>query len=199
MKTVLLAAVAALALTGPVSAQTVTECDRLAAHGSDPERVADGVSSSGMDKPAAIEACKQAVEDDPDNRRLIYQLGRAYSYTGNWEDGLPLVKQAADMGHQQSQFVYGYVKAYGLDGNPADLCEAESYWAMSAEQGRRAAQISYPRMAAKGLFDGCGPLASIATMQGWLTDVESKMGGYYETLLYEDVAEDFAAYAAGQN
>ena len=57
--------------------QEVTECDRLASHGRDPGHVAPAVSSSGMDKPAAIAACQQAVAADPDNPRLNYQLGRA--------------------------------------------------------------------------------------------------------------------------
>ena len=47
--------------------QDVTECDRLASHGRDPGHVAPAVSSSGMDKPAAIAACQQAVAADPDN------------------------------------------------------------------------------------------------------------------------------------
>ena len=47
--------------------QDVTECDRLASHGRDPGHVAPAVSSSGMDKPAAIAACQRAVAADPDN------------------------------------------------------------------------------------------------------------------------------------
>ena len=47
--------------------QTVTLCDRLAAHGRDPGHVAPAVGSATMDKPAAIEACHDAVSNDPDN------------------------------------------------------------------------------------------------------------------------------------
>ena len=69
--------------------QEVTECDRLASHGRDPGHVAPAVSSSGMDKPAAIAACQQAVAADPDNPRLNYQLGRAYGYSGRGEEAMP--------------------------------------------------------------------------------------------------------------
>ena len=41
--------------------QEVTECDRLASHGRDPGHVAPAVSSSGMDKPAAIAACRDEL------------------------------------------------------------------------------------------------------------------------------------------
>ena len=57
--------------------QEVTECDRLASHGRDPGHVAPAVSSSGMDKPAAIAACQQAVAADPDNPgSTISSVGR---------------------------------------------------------------------------------------------------------------------------
>ena len=62
--------------------QEVTECDRQASHGRDPGHVVPAVSSSGMDKPAAIATCHQALAADPDNPRLNYQLGRAYGYSG---------------------------------------------------------------------------------------------------------------------
>lgn len=51
----------------------VTSCDTLAAHPGDPERVADGVSQALMNKPAALAACHEALEADPENPRLNYQ------------------------------------------------------------------------------------------------------------------------------
>ena len=69
--------------------QTVTLCDRLAAHGRDPGHVAAAVDSAAMDKPAAIKACHDAVSNDPDNPRLNYQLGRAYGYSGQGERAMP--------------------------------------------------------------------------------------------------------------
>ena len=194
MKRVLVLAAMAALMASPASARNITECDQLATHGSDPDRITVGVSQSAMDKPAAIEACRKDVAADPDNPRLIYQLGRAMFYSGMFAEGLPLVKQAADLGHAQSQFVYGYVKAYGQDGQPADACEAETYWELSAEQGRRAAQISYPRMYMMGAFEDCGDTVDLATQTKWMEDVKDKMTGYYEGLLYEDVMADFTAF-----
>ena len=194
MKRVFILAALAAVVASPASARNITQCDQLATHPADPDGITTGVSQSAMNKEAAIEACRKDVAADPDNPRLIYQLGRALFYTGQFAEGLPLVKQAADLGHEQSQFVYGYVKAYGQDGQPADACVAESYWELSAEQGRRAAQISYPRMYMMGAFDDCSDTVDLETQAKWMEEVKAKMTGYYEGLLYEDVMADFTAF-----
>lgn len=43
----------------------ITQCDVLASHFNDPERITDGVTQDDMDKPAAIKACLEAVANDP--------------------------------------------------------------------------------------------------------------------------------------
>ena len=88
--------------------QDVTECDRLASHGRDPGHVAPAISSSGMDKPAAIAACQRAVAADPDNPRLNYQLGRAYGYSGRGEEAMPYRLKALEADYPQSLLVIGY-------------------------------------------------------------------------------------------
>jgi tetratricopeptide (TPR) repeat protein len=103
--------------------QEVTECDRLASHGRDPGHVAPAVSSSGMDKPAAIAACQQAVDADPDNPRLNYQLGRAYGYSGRGEEAMPYRLKALEADYPQSLFVIGYLYSIGRTIEP-DICKA---------------------------------------------------------------------------
>jgi hypothetical protein len=58
------------------TALTVTDCDRLASHPEDPDRVAPGVPGSKVDVPRAIAACTAAVERDPADPRKRYQLAR---------------------------------------------------------------------------------------------------------------------------
>lgn len=55
------------------------ECDRLATNPTDPQRAADGVPFDQLKGIAdqAIEACTRAVQTFPDERRYLYQLGRA--------------------------------------------------------------------------------------------------------------------------
>ena len=62
-----------------------SDCDVLAAHPSDPDKIADGVGGDVMLVPA-VAACKDAVSKDPNNRRLRYQLGRVLFYSGQTQD-----------------------------------------------------------------------------------------------------------------
>ena len=48
--------------------QTVTDCDRVAAHPDDPLRVARGVETREMDLPAAIAACRRDLGGDRTRR-----------------------------------------------------------------------------------------------------------------------------------
>ena len=56
-----------------------TECDRLATNPTDAKRVADGVPFDQLKGIAdqAIEACTRATQVYPDEKRYLYQLGRA--------------------------------------------------------------------------------------------------------------------------
>ena len=94
--------------------QDVTECDRLTAHGRDPGHVAPPVTRAEMDKEAAIEACHAALEADPDNPRLNYQLGRAYGYSGRGEEAMPYRLKALAADYPQSTFVIGYISLLGM-------------------------------------------------------------------------------------
>ena len=91
-----------------VSAQeTITSCDRLAAHPEDPDRVIAGVATADVDQPAAIAACEADLKADPGNPRLTYQLARVYFYNGRSADAVATMEKAAQAGHRQAQFVMG--------------------------------------------------------------------------------------------
>lgn len=60
-------------------AAIVTDCDRLAAHPSDPYRVAPAVVFDSIDPPTAITACDEAIKAHPNEARYLYQRGRARS------------------------------------------------------------------------------------------------------------------------
>ena len=124
--------------------QDVTECDRLASHGRDPGHVAPAVSSSGMDKPAAIAACQRAVAADPDNPRLNYQLGRAYGYSGRGEEAMPYRLKALEADYPQSLFVIGYLYSIGRTIEP-DICKTYELWQRAARYRRLAALVALPR------------------------------------------------------
>ena len=137
--------------------QDVTECDRLASHGRAPGHVAPAVSSSGMDKPAAIAACQQAVAADPNNPRLNYQLGRAYGYSGRGEEAMP----------------------YRLKALEADY--------RAARYRRLAALVALPRQGLRGDFEACGPAISPGDLRAYLNEAKAQSNDYYVGMLVDDL------------
>jgi len=182
-----------------VSAQeTITSCDRLAAHPEDPDRVIAGVATADVDQPAAIAACEADLKADPGNPRLTYQLARVYFYNGRSADAVATMEKAAQAGHRQAQFVMGALITNNRPDASEDVCDAEMWWAKSAKAGRLAAQVSYVRHVTKGLFDGCSLKASKEEMSSFLDNVRATGGGdYYLRLLLADLTEDLAAYKGG--
>ena len=87
-----------------------TDCDVLAAHPSDPDKITEGVGSDVMLVPA-VAACKDAVSKDPGNRRLRYQLGRVLFYSGQTQEAWPHLEYAAENGSAQAQFVVSHQTA----------------------------------------------------------------------------------------
>jgi hypothetical protein len=133
----------------------VTLCDRLAGHPDDPEAVTEGVSRAEMDLEAAIAACIAAVEADPVNPRLNYQLARAYGYSGLHAEGQPFRDAALRAGYPQSLFVVGYIRLTGWDGRAADPCYGGELIRRSAHAGRFAGLVGFPHYALTGEFDAC--------------------------------------------
>ena len=195
------ALISALLLFGFVAApaaQEITECDRLASHPRDPDRVTTGVPSSDVDIAAGIAACEAAVKANPDNARVHYQLGRVYFYADQVERAMPHLEIASAASHRQAMFVLGYILDTGLKGVDKDTCRTETLWARSARAGRLAALVSYPHHGVRGRFDGCAGWVSTAEMMGFLEKAETFDLDYYQRVLVADIAEDLTAYAANQ-
>ncbi len=172
--------------------QTVTDCDRLTAHGRDPGRVAPPVSRADMDKPAAIEACEAAVKADPDNPRLNYQLGRAYGYSGRGDEAMPYRLNALAAEYPQSTFVIGYLHLIGVT-IEQDTCRALELWQSSARHRRLAALVSLPRHYMRGDFDACNVTISNADLGAYLSAAKELASDYYAGMLVEELLEDLAA------
>ena len=166
--------------------QDVTECDRLASHGRDPGHVAPAVSSSGMDKPAAIAACQQAVAADPNNPRLNYQLGRAYGYSGRGEEAMPYRLKALEADYPQSLFVIGYLYSIGRTIEP-DICKTYELWKRAARYRRLAALVALPRQGLRGDFEACGPAISPGDLRAYLNEAKAQSNDYYVGMLVDDL------------
>jgi tetratricopeptide (TPR) repeat protein len=166
--------------------QEITECDRLASHGRDPGHVAPAVSSSGMDKPAAIAACQQAVAADPDNPRLNYQLGRAYGYSGRGEEAMPYRLKALEADYPQSLFVIGYLYSIGRTIEP-DICKTYELWQRAARYRRLAALVALPRHSLRGDFEACGPAIPPQDLRAYLNEGKTQSNDYYLGMLVDDL------------
>ena len=166
--------------------QEITECDRLASHGRDPGHVAPAVSSSAMDKPAAIAACQQAVAADPDNPRLNYQLGRAYGYSGRGEEAMPYRLKALEADYPQSLFVIGYLYSIGRTIEP-DICKTYQLWQRAARYRRLAALVALPRHSLRGDFEACGPVIPPEDLRAYLNEAKAQSNDYYVGMLVDDL------------
>ncbi len=179
--------IAALVMSCAVSASSVTQCDRLASHPSDPDRVAAGVSSADVNHDEAIAACEEAVALDGGNARLNYQLGRVYFYSGRPKDALPLLNVAANKGYRQAQFVLGYVLTTSREGIPQDLCRAEQLWAASARAGRLASEVSYAQYAMRNRFEACPLSVNPMGIKSFLAAAGEKELDFYQRLLVTEL------------
>jgi hypothetical protein len=171
----------------------ITQCDKLVSHPEDPDRVAPGVSDV-KDHVAAIAACEADVKKDPNNRRLRYQLGRVLFYDQQTAKAIPHLEYAATAGSQQAQFVLGYIIDEALQGLKREPCKTEDLWFKSANQGRFAAQVSYPHHVMNARFQGCKLQADAKTIDGYLDKAKAQADGYYQQLLVKTLTADYARF-----
>lgn len=165
----------------------VAECDRLAAHPEDPAKVTPGVSQSSMDKPAAVAACRKAVELAPDNGRVRYQHARVLFYLGENAAANKEMQQSADLGHVQAQYIFGTFIVRGRPLAPTDLCLAERYWREAAAGGRQAARVQYLRVTLQNKFSACDDAMSDAALEATYQTAAAEAKDFYERLVLEDI------------
>lgn len=188
MKTIL-PLIILLILFGQLYAEEPHSCDIAVAHKSDPDRVGPGVGSKQVVVQVAIPACREAVAEYPEVARFHYQLGRALVYwadanEADTSEGVKYVKQAADMGHTQSIFVLGLM--YQREGK---TCEVEPLFKLAADKRLKSARLSYVNEVLKGGFSTCKLSASKKDMQRYLEQATEQVGGYYESMLLENLKQ----------
>lgn len=170
----------------------VSECDRRAAYPDDPNRTAPGVARADIDLPATIAACERAVAAEPANYRVRYQLARVLFYAEQNDRAVKTMREAADGGYAQAQFVFGTFIDRARAGAPTDICLTEEYWLKAAAGGRQAARVAYVRHALRGRFKKCPHVATQDEMVDLLATASDAATNYYERLLIEDLATELA-------
>jgi TPR repeat protein len=130
----------------------VTDCDKYAADGLDPQRNAAGVAFESMSVVLAFPACEDAVRQYPSGMRLAYQLGRAYEKANKLTKAVEQYRRAADQNYVAAQFALGLLYARGA-GVPRDD-QQYIFWARkAADQGYAAAQdaLGYAYLDGRGV------------------------------------------------
>jgi TPR repeat protein len=147
----------------------VTECDLLANHPFDAERVSAGVAQEKVDTAKAIPACLRDQKADPNNGRLTYQAGRVQFYAGKVKEAYPFLERAAyELDYPQGQFVLGFLHAEG-QGVEKDFCKAAVLWRRAALADHFYAQYSFGKAALDGRLAACSvrhtPRETLAFLQ----------------------------------
>jgi TPR repeat protein len=164
--------------------QQVTDCDRMASHPDDPDRVAPGRERSEIDLPLAIVTCQAAVAADPTNPRLHYQLGRVLGYSSRGAEALDNRAAAVKANYPQALFVIGYITMLGMNAQPQDVCRGAELIRRSAIAGRVAGQLGFPKYVLTGDFDACPVKQDMRELLDFVQAARLQtQGEYYETLL----------------
>ncbi len=101
----------------PTHAQAAAmACNKLAEWPSDVDKQTDGVPFNDIKAQAAITACKAAVQTNPDNGKLLFQLGRGYLAAKDQGKAISAFEQAVDKGSAGARVVLASANYFGLYG-----------------------------------------------------------------------------------
>jgi TPR repeat protein len=126
------------------------ECDRLAAHPWDPNRIGKGVPFEALDASLAISACKRALSSDPDNPRYRFQYARALYRAGDYAEAAKQYRRAAKQGYAPAGGGLGLIYSDGK-GVPKDYATAVEWLRKAANLDFAIAQHKLGRAYAYGL------------------------------------------------
>ena len=117
-------------------AQIIAECDRLAASDVDPDRPStiSGVPTNAIDPAIAVPACEAAVAVAGDDRRIVFQLGRAYDAAKVYDKAHAQYERAEALGHLVAANNLGGLYAQG-HGVAQDWREARRLFEKAALAG----------------------------------------------------------------
>ncbi|HEB0655546.1 TPA: hypothetical protein RY214_002252 [Pseudomonas aeruginosa] len=102
---------AAASPSGEPDAQGIRACDRLAADPYDPQRLATGIDlekagKESFDFDEALDSCIAAIENDPNDPRQQFQLGRLLWFMGDQESARDFVKRSASSGYAAATYLH---------------------------------------------------------------------------------------------
>jgi tetratricopeptide (TPR) repeat protein len=134
---------------GPVSAadpiradeSSAQQCDRYAARSLGLAAAVPGVSFEQLDPKKVIAACDAAVQRDPKNGRLLFELGRGYEKAGKFADALDHYRRAVVVGYAPAYASIGHMYSIGR-GVEKDKRLAFEWFRNAADAGDPAGQFT---------------------------------------------------------
>lgn len=205
-----LAAVALLALAITCSARAdeppLGDCDRLAAHPEDPQRVHAGIPITALDEERAIAACETALAAAPESARFRFQYGRALEKMDSFQDALGQYRVAAKARYPAAQYAMGLIFERS-NVMPFNKMKAARWYRGAADKGHAGAQfrLGLLHRTGEGVAQDDGEALTLlraAANQG-LARAQYVVGQMYDLGLgvAQDPAQaaDWYRKAAGQN
>ena len=126
------------------AADLIAACDKAAASPSD-KNLPSGISGIDPEKihaAIAVPACEAAAKAAPDNPRIVFELGRAYSAAKNYDAARAQYEKAMRLGNPLAANNLGSLYAQGSGSLPKDDREAARLFKIAADQVLAAAQTN---------------------------------------------------------
>lgn len=163
----------------PVFANTPNRCDFLAAHPDDPNAIAAGVPDGTIDLGTAVQACEQALNSEPDNPRLQFQLGRAYWEADRDDEAVDMFRRAAVGGDYAAAYAFlGIAYEYGYATGSPETELARSLYLVAIERGFQPAE------------DLLASLAPDQPMNQPPSAAQVDFSGYYQPQILQNIYEE---------
>jgi hypothetical protein len=170
---------------GPMGIAPFGDCDRFAASPFDPKRPTEiaGVAFNRINSGQAVPACRAALEANPNDTRILFQLARALQRAGGAEpEALELYRRAVEGGHVEAMNSLASVYARG-EGAAKEEAEAVRLYRKAADAGSLAAMNNLGNM----YFYGRGVSKDDAEAARWYRQAADKglalamsnLGGMY--------------------
>ncbi|MDH5531631.1 MAG: caspase family protein, partial [Paracoccaceae bacterium] len=129
--------------------KVVTRCDRLASDPADPQHVAPPLREGLINVREAARACGFALNNDPDNPRLLFQFGRILQVAGRYEWARAFYTRASAQGYSAALVNLGYMAIQGI-GQEVDYDAAGQYYRKAAALGNLRARTNIGSMYIRG-------------------------------------------------
>jgi tetratricopeptide (TPR) repeat protein len=131
--------------------KTALKCDLLAAEDDNEVSLPALDETSKIDWKLAVPACEQAVKADPDNRRLMDELGRSYQSAGRFSDAITWYSKAVDRGDPWAENNLGALYLEGQHGG--DFVRGVELLRSAFERGNAHAKQNHANADFKVIFD----------------------------------------------